>query len=283
MYLKPKLLVAPLIATCLLLTACTPATTSSTIEENLRTGLPATVEPLPAVKSSSEQIEALALLPSQNTQIFVDSVTDSRGTYARYMPVYDFPSGISGEKREAAQFALNFVFLEVIDSIAFDDANRWDEWVANVAPQYISATTFNEIVAGDPQSFTRIICASSEYSPCGTFSIRDGGERVGNKTIKSLNVTKSGDIYNLKITGSAIRYSDDQAMKDWLLVDSGTDLWNSDPSYNDGINHDVPIMFNTSFKIVSENGAWKIISFQNIYQSNDEANPKTVEPFRIKK
>lgn len=285
MLTKPKLLLAPLLASCLLLTACAPVT-NSPVEENLRTGLPATVAPLPEVKSSSEQIEVLAKLPSQNTQVFVDSVTDSRGTYARYMPVYDFPSGISGEKREVAQFALNFVFLEVVDSIAFDDANRWDEWVANVAPQYISTTTFNEVIdSGSDGIGAKVICSSGQIGSSAPFTIRDGGERVGNKTLKNLSVRQSGDKYTVEVQGSALTYSDDQAMKDWLLVDSGTDLWNDDPAFNDGINHVTTIMFSTELSVVTENGSWKIESFRNNYSmepsSDDKAFAKNADTFRI--
>lgn len=214
-----KLLLTLLLSSSLFLSACAPFSvspiSSSSGDEPVRTGLPATVAPLPEVNSSSEQIEVLAKLPSQNTQVFVDSVTDSRGTYARYVPVYDFPSGISGEKKDAAQFALNFVFLEAIDSIAFDDPAGWDQWVSNVAQQYISASAINDVIAGDSAGPSQIIIRSDTLGGQNPFTIRDGGERVGNKTITSLSARKSGDTYIVDIKGSAIAYSDDQAMKDW--------------------------------------------------------------------
>lgn len=230
--------------------------------------------------------EKAAMEKSANKPVKFDTVTDARGSYTRYIPQYNFGSDITGDSLSAAKFAVDFVSTEGIDSVAFDNAAGWDEWVANVAPKYISSQYFNEVIAGDSQSGAKVILTSGQIGSSTPFTVRDGGERIGNKKIDSVSVKESNGSYFVQIKGSAVAYSDDQAMKDWLLADSGTDLWNSDPSFNDGIMHVKPVIFDTSYTVIKENGEWKIAGFKNIFKTDSTTDDVTlaekVSPYRIK-
>lgn len=247
----------------------TPSTTSSEVSQDV----------LP---------EKAAVEKSTQKAVKFDTVTDARGSYARYVPTYDFPSTLTGDKLEAAKFAVNFATTEGIDSIAFDNAAGWDEWVANVAPKYISSQYFNDVISGGSDGTSaKVILTSEEGSKY--YTVRDGGERVGNKKINSVSVKESNGSYFVEIKGSAIAYSDDQAMKDYEADKFGDRLADSNPNYNDGIMHVRPIVFEMSYNVIKEDGEWKIAGYKNLFGTDSQANDaaevalaEKVTPFRIK-
>lgn len=268
------------VAGTLVLSGCSsngtaPSATSSEISE----------ETLP----EDVALEDMAFDKSNSKAVKFDTVTDSRGSYSRYVPSYDFPSSLTGDKLEAAKFALNFTATEGIDSVALDSPSGWDEWVANVAPKYISSQYFNDVINGTPEGTARVIFTPESVVGGIPFTVRDGGERVGNKNIKSVTVKESNGSYFVEVKGSAILYSDDQAMKDWAASLFGDRLSDSIPIYNDGIMHVQPISFDVSYTVIKENGEWKIAGYKNMFGSNafntdDEAikAAEDVSPYRIK-
>lgn len=206
-----------------------------------------------------------------STAIEFDNATEGKFTDGELKPVLDT--------------AIRFTTLEVLDSIALDDASQWETWKQTIAPQYISNQYRSEILNAVPvtggNTSNIILQDSDNLLPT---LLRDGKVRVADKRVGQVTFKKgptSGSV-TIEVVGSAVVFVDDKNGASWSV--DGLQMQNPDgsimteeelkaagldggvpanSSYSDGKPNAALISFTTFYTYVKEGGKWMIAGFSN--------------------
>ena len=237
-----------------------------------------------------------------------EETSDNLGKYTR--TYVKLPEGfkdangrvLQGDELAATEFAVKFTSLEAIDSIALDNATRWDEWKKNVAPNWIDGQYLADILSTSDSTPEGGIIFQNQASSMPNL-VRDGGVRVADKRFSQIEVQydASNAVYYVKMTGSALIYSDDTPAKEWWsaedkrlffsqdqpntdgslmteaqkeaewasIVKSGLNTKTMPDAYKDNAMNASTLQFSVSYSLKKESdGTFKIVGFGNTYTNN---------------
>lgn len=251
--------------------------------------------PTSLIAPSTEDYKKPSTNPS-DTLLTFEKTSDSFGEYTRtYVNTDGLKSGssaLTGNSLSAAEAAVKFLSLEALDSIALDNASRWEEWKTNVAPQYISSQYLNSVLTTVPTyggATTSNVILNNVDGVLPTL-MRDGGVRVADKRISDIKVTEQNGAYYVVIEGTAVVYADDASASAWLQKD--TVIYNSDgtpmtpeqkaeamkrpsfqqmysgPALTDGKPNGTIVKYSVGYNMVKEGDSWKIAGFNNTFEVN---------------
>lgn len=248
------------------------------------------------VKTSDEELLIDRVFGSSNTLTKVDVVKDQYGKYTR---TFVGPSDITvvnksilSEKdaNSVAAFAVKFATLEAIDSIALDNGERWDEWVANVAPTYLVSSSIAALVATqDPTQGTGTHDIVLHNNPNSELPLllRDGGVRVADKRVSDVTVSDylDSDAIQVTFTVSARFYAPDSSVGPWEHQEAIANMKENTEaspeeiaaleklineqgpaSLEDDITNVMSGNLSFQYDLVRDGQSWKIANFYSIYE-----------------
>lgn len=209
--------------------------------------------------------------------------SDAYGTYAVTKMSYPSVDGVKNlngvtpkQLSSALEFYTDFISTQYLDSIALDDYSRYQEWIDIVAPKYIAAENFDEIVkAQDNGSFGGVIfnnydvSRETEGKNLIPVLMRDGKPRVFNKHMWDLRAEYSNGGIRIWSQGAATVITDDKKAMEWDILmwgefaDHVREQVSQDEKYNNSIDHVQQIYYQTALTLNEENDTWKIIDFDN--------------------
>lgn len=231
--------------------------------------------------------------------VFFDKANDQFGDYTR---TFVSPTTItlddgnvpSDEEKAAIEAAVKFTTLEAIDSVAFDNPSRLDEWKTTVAPQYLDpdqlSALLNGISPNDGQIPNGLIFVNSAQEIPQL--LRDGGVRVADKRIGHITCTSNErGGYDVSIYGTALLYFNDEVGAPWYSVMSynttnAGQMFNSDgtvmtpseqeaylksmgaatnPIFSDGKDNAMLFTFTGDYSLKNVDGKWLISNAGGTY------------------
>ena len=231
---------------------------------------------------------------------FFEEVTDENGSYTRtYVELpkdFKLADGkeLNKDMFDILNMTIKFTSLEAIDSVALDKPSRWEEWKANIAPQYLHSQYASDMFAmseADGGSGLIFVNNNNELPRLA----RDGGVRIADKRFTNISIeTDNSGTYYVSMDGSALVYSTDDVAKNWradttrkdsleleILNPDGTVMSEAERAAQyDASSHNVPqeyiddkinstlLYFSVSYSVVKEGNEWKIAGFSNVFSHN---------------
>jgi len=237
------------------------------------------------VLATSGNIDDSMFLETTQKTLFSEEIgflrTDKYGSYA--VSKIDYPSidsvedlGISSDRNAALEFYIDFVSTEVIDSIALDDFSRYDEWLKDVAPKYVTAELLSTLSSAQTGNNPAAIIFNN-HDPnveAGGKNLlpvlaRDGKPRVFNKSIWGLSARggEGGGLYIWGM-GSATVITDAEKGLEWDAILTGGDSGEDFGFYKEGMPNAGPLLFQVGLTLVKDGEDWKIAGYSNSFTTN---------------
>ena len=296
-----------IIATAVVLTGCSSVPfveIGSDFNLSSPSGQPQTVEPStsPSLErkfdtsdgrtpAEGDVDQSLSIFTTPRTN-FIETVHERRSDeYGEYVTTkMSYPSidsvsnkGVSKNNLVSAlEFYTDFVSTQALDSIAFDNYENYERWVSEVAPIFISAKFFDEVVNAQKKGSDSAVVFNNHFALRESsvdenvvpVLMRDGGPRVFNKHIWGLRAEPVGGGIYISGQGAATLLTDDQKGIVWDEImfpgggAEGLDL------YQDGKPQLSQMSFSVALQLVREEDSWKIAGFSNSFAAGpDWFNP----------
>jgi len=256
------------IASTLVLTGCsTPNTNYNTSDGRT-----------PAEGNIDENISILTVPKTNFAESIFERRTDEYGEYAVTRISYPSIDSVKNEGvskailTSALEFYTDFVSMEVLDSIAFDNYANYDKWAKEVAPKYVASDFFNEVVYGQKGTnfagliFNNYDLRSTPESAKHVIPLlmRDGGVRVFNKKMYLMSATPVNGGVIIQASGAATIITDDKKALEWdnIAMGPGGDVF---PRFSDGKDETAQLRFSVGLTLIPDGSSWKIAGYSNSF------------------
>jgi hypothetical protein len=275
--------VAAILSSCLVLTGCSSLSISPTSEnEGPGTSFNTSDGRTPAEGDIDQSTSIRTVPKTAFLETIVERRTDEFGEYA--VTRMSYPSIDSVENKgvspavltSALEFYTDFLSTEVLDSIALDNYANYEKWVNEVAPKYVAAEFFNEVVDGQKNGQDAGVVFnnySTQASPSYNKNIspvllRDGGARNFNKHIWGIKAEplKNG-LYISAIGSTTVLINDEEGAKwDAIAYGPGGEVLTQ---YGDGKPQAGQLNFQVGLTLTSDGDSWKIAGYSNSFSINN--------------
>lgn len=235
---------------------------------------------VPAQGNLDQSLSILTVPRTRFQETIVEYRTDEFGDYA--VTKLDYPSIDSVENKgvsktqltSALEFYTDFLTTEVLDSIALDNYANYDRWVEEVAPKYIAAEFFDEVVNGQKNGEMDAVIFNNYRSGTDQSNstplpvlLRDGGPRTFNKHFFLLRAEPIGGGVRIFSIGYASILADDKQGLAWdtLVYGPGGEQL---PTYQDGKPQAGQMNFHVALELIADGESWKITHYENVFAVN---------------
>lgn len=268
----------------LLLAGCAGANLSAD-SQSMQSVIHDTSDGRPLAEGDIDKSGSILTVPISKFQHYAyETRTDEYGEYL--VTKIDTPSVDSVKNRgpsmsafiSALEFYTEFLSTQILDSIAFDNYANYDKWVKDIAPKYISAKYFDQVVNAQAsgESWHGVIFNNYEvfqekvYDHQISILKRDGGPRVFNKHLWGLRAESRGAGLYIWSMGAATIIFDDKAAAIWdpLFWDMPDSTYVPE-QFQDGKDQVAQFGFQVGLALVRDGDSWKITDFENYFSARN--------------
>jgi hypothetical protein len=272
--------VAAILSSCLVLTGCSNLSISPTSEnEGSGTSFNTSDGRTPAEGDIDQSTSIRTVPKTAFLETIVERRTDEFGEYA--VTRMSYPSIDSVENKgvspavltSALEFYTDFLSTEVLDSIALDNYANYEKWVNEVAPKYVAAEFFNEVVDGQKNGQDAAVVFNNYSTLFNTknvapLALRDGQPRLVNKHIWGIKAEPSNNGIYISALGAATVLADDKSGAAWDFTLFGLPGGETLERYSDGEPQSAQISFQVGLTLVPDGDSWKITGYSNSFSIN---------------